>query len=177
MVSDFRENFSFCPVYFFYDTASSAIRRGDFAAFLQDTALQPVPSSAYERLTDNHFIAFFGYRGRDISSRSRRGEVEYFEMFDGDTEAMIQQLVLLDSKMEQLVRPMPRTVANRFPGIKTGTKRPAYVYRHYAKYFDMQYKPSASRADAVLSNFFNKQRATMPTTASAPGSARDASLK
>ena len=178
MVADFRENFSFCPVYFFYDTASSAIRNGDFAAYLQDTALQPVPSSAYEALADGeHLIAFFGYRSRDVASRSRRGDMEYFEMYDGDTEAMIQQLVLLDSKMEQLVRPLPRTVANRFPGIKTRNKRPSYHYRHYAKYFDMQYKPSASRADAVLSNFYSRQRTVPAATAAAQGAMSDASPK
>lgn len=179
MVADFRENFSFCPVYFFYDTASSAIRRGEFAATLQDTALQPVPSSAYDALAEgDHIVAFFGYRSRDVATRSRRGDMEYFEMYDGDTEAMIQQLVLLDSKMEQLIRPLPRTVANRYPGIKTRTKRPSYVYRHYAKYFDMQYKPSAARADAVLSNFYGKQRAIAPTAAvKAPAVTTDTSPK
>ena len=178
MVADFRENFSFCPVYFFFDTASSAIRNGNFAAYLQDTALQPVPSSAYSKLdAGEHLIAFFGYRTRE-ATRVRRGEVDYFEMYDGDTEAMIQQLVLLDAKMEQLVRPLPRTVANRFPGIRTRSKRPAYTYRHYAKYFDMQYKPSAARADAVLSNFYGEPAKAAPATAAtSSGTMTEASVK
>lgn len=170
MVADFRDNFSFCPVYFFYDTASSAIRRGDFAAYLHDMDGLPVPSSAYDALTTDHLIAFFGYRSRDIGSKQYRNGMEYFEMADGDLDAMIQQLVLLDSKMEQLVRPLPRTVANRYPGIKTKDKRPRYTYRHYAKYFDMQYKASASRASTVLENFYGAQPRAVGSTAIVPAS-------
>lgn len=165
MVADFRDNFSFCAVYFFYDTASTAIRSGDYAGHLLDTGLRP----ASPVLGGDHLIAFFGYRSRDISARQSRANMEYFEMADGDTEAMIQQLVLLDAKMEQLVRPLPRTVANRYPGKKTNEKRPRYVYRHYAKYFDLQYKPSASRASLVLENFYGPQNSVQTiSTVAAP---------
>ena len=153
-IADFKDNFSFCPVYFFYDTLSSKIKRGDFAGNLLDTALNPVEAAQYGALDGDHIIAFFGYRTRELGARYKKDGMEYFDMLDGDTDAMIQQLVLLDSKMEQLIRPLPRTVANRYPGIRTREKRPRYTYRHYAKHFDMMYRPSAGRADAVLSNFY-----------------------
>lgn len=168
MVADFRDNFSFCPVYFFYDTTSSYVRNGQLEGHLLDTGRHVAEPAHYSNVGDDYIVAFFGYRTREMGARQYRGDMEYFEMADGDVEAMIQQLVLLDAKMEQLVRPLPRTVANRYPGVKTKEKRPRYVYRHYAKYFDLQYKPSASRASTVLEKFYGTQVRATGSTAIVP---------
>jgi len=163
MMEDFRDNYTYGPVYFFMDTSVAALRAGDVRrAFLVDATGQPVPESELEVLDTNYLVAFYGYRSRDLRAGGSGGD-----MINGDTEAMIQQLVLLDYNLAQLQRPLPRTVSNRYAGMKTKERRPRYYYRYVSKYFDLQYRASAARASLVLSNFYGTQRAAAPAAASA----------
>ncbi len=60
MVADFTDNYTYSPVYFFYDTNAEAIRNKQFSGVLLDKDLQPVKNIVLTAADSNYFIAYFG---------------------------------------------------------------------------------------------------------------------
>ena len=85
IVAAFRNQFNFCPVYFFYDTYSDSIRLNHFnsVVFLNDSLK---PESGLNFVPVNFLTAEFG---------------------SVDSEMQFDALVIMDEQFQQLKHPFP----------------------------------------------------------------------
>ena len=60
MVQDFNENFSYCPVYYFYDTNRQAVLAKSFSGVLLDKELNPIYDLQIPTTDTSYFIVRYG---------------------------------------------------------------------------------------------------------------------
>lgn len=161
MLTDFGSYFSYCPLYFFVDTNLSRVLVRDFDGVLLDSSLHPVRQVAFSNTDTNFMIACYRYRDRQKDRLVLEKNGSYvLHMFDGDTEAQQERLVLHDYRMEQLQRPAPREPVMRkgmytraelstiYPGIRR------YRLRYRSSKFNIQYQASAGITSLVLRKYY-----------------------
>ena len=108
LVHAFKNQFTFCPVYFFYSSETSQVKSGKTSGYFLDNKLQPDPTIA---LPDTNFFV------------AELTELEQFRV-DPDSpqesvnaEVTFKALVLRDHKFHQLAKPFPFFIkaASNFP--------------------------------------------------------------
>jgi hypothetical protein len=92
IVTAFRSQFKFCPVFFFYSNNSEKVRNGDFLNYLLNDELQP-DSTMHIPASDYYLTTEFGFTEKQ----------------------QIQGLVVMDRDFNQLRPPFPYLV-RRFQG-------------------------------------------------------------
>ena len=89
IIKGFQQEWSFCPVYFFYSNHYLDIKQNQFENSFKDINQTPLNNSEKENLKDNFLIAYFGENPGSVS-------------FDA--------LVLTTKELKQLHKPTPRYV-------------------------------------------------------------------
>lgn len=132
-VLDFRNNFDFCPVYFFYDTCFRYIVTQDFADRVLDASLKPMRD--FHPVDTNYFVIQFG----------RINNVEEYSQ---------NTLVASDWRGQQLRHPLPYTYDHALTNA-TVTRNSEYDY--VSKRFDLSYRPEAEAYSLTLKRFYRMQ--------------------
>lgn len=104
------DQFTFCPVYYFYSTDSRSVANKDFNNILLDKNLnvsKPIPN-----LNNNYLIAEFGQTNQDTIANMGRGQDLHSENRTNSTsmEGGVDALVLLSPEFVQLQSPYPHYV-------------------------------------------------------------------
>jgi hypothetical protein len=60
MVEDFNDNFSYCPVYYFYDTSRQSVLAKNFSGVLLDKELKPIDNPQVAATDTSYFIVRHG---------------------------------------------------------------------------------------------------------------------
>jgi hypothetical protein len=60
MIADFKAHFTYCPVYYFYDTAQTAIKAKNFS-YLLDGDMKPATNLVISPTDSDYFIVYYGY--------------------------------------------------------------------------------------------------------------------
>lgn len=113
IASAFRDHFDFCPVYFFYSSASKAIRERKTQGKLLDDGLKPVGGIA--RPVPTFYIAEFGniektdekyYESTELRENQEGNKVEQ-DVYYGSPDMGFSALVMRDDDFVQLRDPFP----------------------------------------------------------------------
>lgn len=162
-VTDWTENFSFCPVYFFMDTVADKIRDGAFAGLLLDSNMKPV---VHPVISDGERNIYVGYYGSPIPQPDTVHETlngttagQYMEHNGDDATSLIRErFLVMDADFMLLPETKPRTNYYRSfrPPWMTARQyrryRRALVYNARRWYID--YQPVAFSYDATLRRYF-----------------------
>jgi hypothetical protein len=162
-VTDWSNNFSFCPVYFFLDTNADRIMRGEFAGVLLDSNLAPVEHPVVANGERHIYIGYYGSAMsqpdtvRENSPLTSAGQ--YMEHDGDDVTSLIRERFLVhNADFRMLGEDKPRTNYYRAfrPPNMTGREyrryRRALVYN--AKRWYIDYQPVAFSYDATLRRYF-----------------------
>lgn len=146
-IQDFADNFSYCPVYFFYDTSFASIQKGEFEGRLYDANMQLVKEAPLANGDTSYFILYYGYL---IVNNVVSPEDEPAH------PAARQTLVASNHLGYPLPYPQPRTA---MMGAKDGDKSMKHqkaVYFYNSALYDIDYVPLAFQYSATLKTFYGK---------------------
>lgn len=151
---DFKDHYSFCPVYFYMDTDIYKIKAKQFAGVVFDTngiALTAPRFSSY-------YIVYFGYPEDDKHSHFAVREANYRY---GNGLTMGRGLVVEDGDMVQTHQPFPYFICKLdYWDLFKGPKVKAYSYE--SKKYDMEYYPLAKELSEEFKEFFDEHRRIIP---------------
>lgn len=109
----FRDNFTFCPVYFFYSSSTGEVKNGNWPAALMDADLNPVRGLA--RPVPTFYVAEFGniektdekyYSGTGMGTNPE-GRKQQQDYYYGSPDFGFSALVIRDNQFVQLRDPFP----------------------------------------------------------------------
>ncbi len=149
MVSDFKDNFRYCPYYFYADTNAHLVRAGKFAGVLLNGELQPVNNITLSP-EDSYNIVYFGYPIATATEKQTGKDNDY-----NSTGAVLtsskKKLVVLTKDMKLVQSPLPDGAksVNRRAG-----KKPAAEYKYESPRFDIYYRPTANIYSGKLREFY-----------------------
>ncbi len=101
IVTAFKTNFNYCPVYFFYAPESAKVKAGEFNGVLFDTELKPI--SSLEHIPDGKWLMSELGQTQDPLGKNNQEKV--------NASKGVYSFVLKDRDFKQLARPFP--YANR----------------------------------------------------------------
>lgn len=142
MILDFEDNFSFCPVYYFYDSNLHYITNGEFFGYLMDAKGQLLDTRVIPEGDTSFFIVHFGYMMSEGSQ-------------DLDLPLTQKMLIASNHKGQMLPSPLPNTslpVDTR----KYKTKKFKSEYRYNSKVTDIYYRPRALHYSILLKQFYGR---------------------
>lgn len=152
LIMDFNDNYNYGPYYFVADSNADKVERREFNGILLGPDLKVVSNPVIGAQDTAQMVAYYGYlERRDLPVKKSRFGVEYYEMFDGDSEVKLQGLVLCDYRLSQLNRPLPRQI------LGSGRNRPKQssdVYWFNSKNFDLEYSTCAGGVSDKLRSFY-----------------------
>lgn len=152
ILMDFKDNFSFCPVYFFYDTHAAQVRQGKLDGILLNGDLQPV---AAPRGVDTNFqIAIFGTPVNLPTDNLRDEEHDDFFASNYTYGSSRPRYTIYNRHYEKIPLPMPNGSNNR-PNGRMVKKAGAYKYE--SKYFDIAYRAQARGLSRKFAEFYSEQ--------------------
>ncbi|MDR3679458.1 MAG: hypothetical protein P4L41_05790 [Flavipsychrobacter sp.] len=150
MVSDFKDHFTFCPVYFFYDTTQDQIKAHNFSVLL-DNDLKPATNMVIGPGDSSYFIVYYGYEQEEPEKKGHEGA--FSSGYSGNS---VKTLVALDCDFVQLSLKLPYKAG---PVRRLNSKKdptvPAYEYK--SKKFDISYEPYAILYDRNLRLFYRQR--------------------
>lgn len=126
MTNDFRDHFSYCPVYYFYDTNYHLILQNKFDGVLMDARGVPADNIVLSANDTDYWIAYFG----PVTSKG------------SDNNAMGKGLVITDSK--------GKTINQFWRGEYFDILKPDPRYSYTSKKFDLRYYATAAKLDAKM---------------------------
>jgi len=153
-VTDFSDNFYYCPVYFFMDTNAAQVRAGRLGGVLLDKDLQPVKNMVLNDGDTNFFIGYYGPRTSDFSGKD---ETEYYR-YHNDMDTHIPRWVMLDRNFHALRAPLPYSFGVRRAPYGRALKQPYKTYVYNSPKFNIAYAPSALLYAATLEDFYKRHR-------------------
>lgn len=144
MVSDFKDHFRFCPVYFYFDTNSVAIMSGTPEGLLLNSDLSPAANAAVRNGSNNYYLVYFGQPEIEKDSRGQAAS----RTLSG------QGLVMTNYEGRQMTSPFPfYTYSNRgYYHVLTSNSK----YDYLSKKNNIEYYRLAGELSASLSDFFRK---------------------
>jgi hypothetical protein len=146
MVSDFSDNYTFCPVYFFNDTDQDKIIAHNFAAALRDKNLDLI-SALPALLTDtNYVIVYYGLPPSEVSKVSAEG-VSYTAEYN---DVSFNNLVAVSPSFKKLKQGLPDKA--KFNAYQLSNFMNKYGFQ--SKEFDIEYKPLAGFYDRTLRRYY-----------------------
>ena len=127
IVADFSDNYTYGPVYFFYDTDADAVRAKKFEGVLMDKDLKPAKNIVLTPTDSNYFIVYFGTTAGSGSTSSfgfsdNHGDNE-LRYSSGTIKREAYRLQLLDPNFNELPQYVVRDAYNM-----------EREYRHVPKY-------------------------------------------
>jgi hypothetical protein len=130
LILDFKNNFQFCPVYFYYDTNFALVRDQKFEGVLLSRELQPLKEIPIR--DTNYFLVQYG-------------RINNNEEFNENT------VVASDWKGVQLKHPLPYTWDHTLKGVYShkGSK-----YSFKSKDYEIDYHPVAEAYSMTLKYFY-----------------------
>ncbi len=152
MVSDFNDNFYYCPVYYFIDTNAHRVIKKDLDGILLDAQLQPVKNPVISGKDDNYQIVIFGYPIQKPTDNLKKSEYgDFFSSNYSVTTAYKQRLVVFDDEFDKVPLPLPNGSNNVYGG---ALKKPSDHYVYTSKKFPIYYKPYAKNLSAKMYDFY-----------------------
>lgn len=97
-INDFKDRFTFCPVYYFIDTNADLIKERKFAGVLLDTAGKPVSNPIRNPLDTNYVIVYYGYPNHSLPAPGTPA----YNHENAPKDAMGKGLIILDYKYRQI---------------------------------------------------------------------------
>ena len=109
----FTDEFNFCPVYFFYSSATTEIKAHHFGGYLLDAGLKPV--KGISKPVADFFVAEFTqiersqgkYYENTTLEKNEEGYGEKRDNYYGSPDLGFNALVIRDSSFHQLQEPFP----------------------------------------------------------------------
>ncbi len=161
MIADFKNNFSYCDYYYFYDTASEAISAGHFEGNLYDKDLKQVTSSPIAAGDTTYQLIQFGYyisESSEVTSNPRNVKSRENTYYTGSGR---QRLIVLNYKFGRLPDPLPNgTIYSRSPSITPRQKKNKRIKtaQYSSKKFDIYYTPSASVLSSDMDRYYKQRK-------------------
>lgn len=162
MISDFKENFTFCEYYFFYDTMNGEILKKNFAGNLYDKNLKPVTTSPLSTEDTTYQIVYWGYylsEQSEITPYLDKLENKEHTYYTGMKRL---RLVLVNHTFGRLADPLPNgTFYSRNPMLfniyRKKNKQPIGK-KYTSPKFDLYYTESAKDLSTDLNTYYNLHR-------------------
>ncbi len=147
MISDFRDHFTYCPVYYFYDTDQDKVKAKDLSVLMNDK-LQPATNLVISAADSDYFIVYYGYQQGLADSKNEPA-------MGGDTRT--KNLVALADDFTPLPTSLPYKPRHvgRLRSKKATTELAGYSYQ--SKKFDISYEPYALLYSRNLSIYYQKR--------------------
>ncbi|XZF15160.1 hypothetical protein ACTHGU_03415 [Chitinophagaceae bacterium MMS25-I14] len=163
MIQDFKDNFTYCPVYFFADTNSALIKEQKFNGALLDDKLQPVAGSVIPAGDTNYIIGYFGVAGvestaADTAAPDPRKPTEeiYLKSQNGQSGLGLH---IMTYRFAHIVSPQPFGVRQTtFFSLNRAEKRRMSIYNFKSEHFEISYTASAALYNATLLHFYGPMR-------------------
>ena len=133
MILDFDDNFSFCPVYYFYDTNHHLVIQQKFEGILLNAEREIVDTVKKLQADTSYFI------------------IQYGKIIN-DEEWNSYKIVASNWQSKKLPYPVPETYYQGFMPSKTKKARKEYKYR--SSLFELRYKPMAEAYSSTLIAFY-----------------------
>ena len=150
MLADFNDHFSFCPVYFFFDTAVSAIRNREFSSLL-NRELKPAQNVVITPADTNYFVAYFGLETPDEIPVGYKND----PFSAAGTASVVPNLIALGPDFKKLRPGLPdKPRMNSVKHTKAPSNLQLYNYMYRSKEFNLSYKPFAYFYSATLTRFY-----------------------
>jgi hypothetical protein len=151
IVSDFNENFDFCPVYYYYDSNAHFIRERKFDGVLLSRDLTPAKDILLKRTDTNFFIVTNSMlMSEDFLPNNMYGETESQLDANDNVNSTKPRIVVLDHKFRQLPRNTVRT-----PKGPEGERRSRDHYIYRSRKYNLLYTGKASTLNSNFYSFFN----------------------
>jgi len=143
--NDFKDNFSYCKVYYFNDTDADKIKNKEFTNALRDGDGNLIANPEISNNDTNYLIAYWGY---PLSQTRYRETVTDTSTYTANSDAPYGQgLVLLNYKFLQ------KDYIYNFQYDEYGIKlfhRKLLKYCYFSKHFDIEYFVSAKNLENLI---------------------------
>ena len=144
-VSDFRDNFSFCPVYFFYDSSIAEVKEHHFAGAVYDKNMQPVQNIGLSPNDTEYFIVYYGMEAPVEEPENARKD-PYNTSYTGSA---IPNLIALSHDFKKLPPSLPDKP--RYNHFSTNIYVPKYYFEE--KEFNILYTQLANYYSRTLEKY------------------------
>lgn len=162
MVADFKQNFTYCDYYFYYDTLSDAIADRKFAGNLYDKDMKLVPVSPIAEDDTTYQLVHYGYyvsEFSEVTSNPKKLKSREDTYYTG-TERL--RLVVLNYKFGRLPDPLPNgtyySSSPTFYPNKKKKKNVKNITAYKSKKFDLYYSPLANNLSYEMDRYYNQHR-------------------
>ncbi len=149
MVNDFKDHFSFCPVYFYFDTNFAAIMDRKFDGVLMNADFSPATNVPLNDSSKDYLIVHHGFP--EWQTKKRKWDTTKSSGMGGKPNG--RGLIINDYKMRQLS--YIYWLDYDFFNYKKNGKVNKYKYQ--SKIFDLEYFPCASEFNRRLKERRKKQ--------------------
>jgi hypothetical protein len=154
IIKDFKDNFTFCRYYFFYDTCSNLIIGKKFNGILLDTNLSPVSGEAIVQDDTSFQIAYFGNYINEAGTIENTNTAANTHNNPYFVASKKQRLVVVDRQFKNLPDPAPNganmhygILFNKYPSTKT----------YKSKLFDVYYVHYAGLISSEMSSYYGRK--------------------
>jgi hypothetical protein len=139
MIYDFKDNFSYCPVYFYMDTNLQYIKERRFEGILFNAEGEIVDSPIVSNADTNYLVVFYGKPATQGRGTAKVKDSANYRV--GTSEPFGVGLVILNYKLEQ-VNYIYKLISDELLFKRKRAKRrksdvPSYSY--FSKKYDMEY--------------------------------------
>ncbi len=150
MVRDFKDNFDYCPVYYFMDTDIEFITKKQFAGKLLDANLKAIPNNIINSESNDYVIVYFGYPA--VQPHHQKIVKDSLKYLSNSGEPMGIGLIINNDKMQQISYLYSLGYHSAF--LSKREKKYAYLSKH----FSIEYFPFAKEFNTKLKNRKNSQK-------------------
>lgn len=163
MIADFKNNFTYCDYYFFYDTLSDAIVSGKFEGNLFDRDMNRINTSPIKEGDTTYQIVHFGYYVSEQTEVTSNPENKNSRENTYYTGLKSQRLVVMNHKFGRLPDPVPngtmyyRPISLFYRGKDKKKKYPKSAY-YTSKKLDLYYYPSALWLSKHMDRYYRQHR-------------------
>ncbi len=145
MIKDFKENFDYCPVYFYMDTNLNLVKQRKFANILFTADSIPVNNIHVSDTSNNYLIVYYGHpnvQKKEFNANKNDGR------FNGN-EPVSRGLIINNADFEQISYIYKFSYQNFTFRMRKRHKDKLYVSKRY----DIEYFPYAGRLNSILKSF------------------------
>jgi hypothetical protein len=147
IVTDFKNNFTYCNYYFYYDTLQDAVSNKQFDGILYDKNMTLIASSPIATDDTCYQIAYFG---KYLSAIAEETDMAY------NTGSDIQRMNLISRNSTRLPDPLPNGTIHT--GVKEIWKKVVTrQYTYSSKLFDIYYIKSAEVLSDEMKKYYGIQ--------------------
>lgn len=131
MLKDFRDNFTYCPVYYYLDTNVNKIKARQFDGILLDTNLNTVANVPLHKDSKDYQVIFYGKPA--VQSKRSKVQRDTTKYLYNSGEPFGRGLVVLNYKFQQLRYFYKLDYSDLF----LGKRKKQYYYS--SKHYDIEY--------------------------------------